>query len=143
MTTQPHDKPRTQIWSAMAPILAGLALGFTPMIATAQEQQPLDEDQEQDLADIERIVVTGSRLMTNPNIEAPNPVLSVGSEEIEARGTVRIASRTRSSRMPRRAIWSSTIASRRVLNSGMSIMRLRPCPPPPVSAFAARGFHLG
>ncbi|MGK7296817.1 MAG: TonB-dependent receptor domain-containing protein, partial [Candidatus Wenzhouxiangella sp. M2_3B_020] len=69
---------------------AGLALGFTPMVATAQDEDQTDEQETQDDADIERIVVTGSRLMTNPNVQAPNPVLTVGQEEIEARGTVRI-----------------------------------------------------
>jgi len=90
MTIHPDDKPRSPIWSAMAPILAGLALGMTPMIAFAQEQQPIDEDPEEDLADVERIVVTGSRLVTNPNVNAPNPVLTVGEEEIDSRGVVRI-----------------------------------------------------
>lgn len=90
MTKHPEDKPRSRIWSAIAPILAGLALGFTPMIATAQEPQPVDEDSEEDLTDVERIIVTGSRLVTNPNVNAPNPVLTVGEEEIDSRGAVRI-----------------------------------------------------
>jgi len=71
----------------MAPVLAGLMLGITPMMAAAQDE---GDEQEAEDADVERIVVTGSRLVTNPNIEAPNPVLSVGENEIEARGTVRI-----------------------------------------------------
>jgi outer membrane receptor protein involved in Fe transport len=71
----------------MAPILAGLAFGMLPMTAVAQDQ---DEQDEQEAADVDRMVVTGTRLITNPNVEAPNPVLSVGENEIEARGTVRI-----------------------------------------------------
>lgn len=82
---------QTPLWRGMAPILAGLAFGITPMVAFAQDESQ-DEDQEtaQDAPDVERIVVTGSRLTTNQNITAPNPVLTVGQEEIQARGTVRI-----------------------------------------------------
>src|SRR6056297_680506 len=82
---------QTPLWRGMAPILAGLALGITPMMAIAQDESQ-DEDQEtaQDAPDVERIVVTGSRLQTNSNLVAPNPVLTVGQEEIQARGTVRI-----------------------------------------------------
>jgi len=82
---------QTPLWRGMAPILAGLAFGISPMIAMAQDEAQ-DEDQEtaQDAPDVERIVVTGSRLMTNPNVQAPNPVLTVGAEEIQSRGTVRI-----------------------------------------------------
>jgi len=82
---------QTPLWRGMAPILAGLAFGMTPMIAMAQDE-PQDEDQEtaQDAPDVERIVVTGSRLTTNANVNAPNPVLTVGQEEIQARGTTRI-----------------------------------------------------
>jgi outer membrane receptor protein involved in Fe transport len=72
----------------MAPILAGLAFGIAPMAAVAQNQD--EQETEQETADVDRIVVTGTRLMTNPNVEAPNPVLSVGEAEIDARGTVRI-----------------------------------------------------
>jgi len=71
----------------MAPVLAGLMLGITPMMAAAQDE---GDEQEADDADVERIVVTGSRLITNPNVQAPNPVLTVGPEEITARGTTRI-----------------------------------------------------
>ena len=82
---------QTPLWRGMAPILAGLAFGITPMIAMAQDETQ-DDDQEtaQDAPDVERIVVTGSRLMTNQNVQAPNPVLTVGQDEIQSRGTVRI-----------------------------------------------------
>ena len=73
----------------MAPILAGFALGLTPMLAIAQDDPETDEA-ETEASDIERMVVTGSRLQTNANVQAPNPVLSVGEGEIEARGITRI-----------------------------------------------------
>jgi len=88
MTMDFHNKPRAPLWSAMAPILAGLAIGIAPMTAVAQDRD--EQQNERETADVERIVVTGTRLTTNPNVEAPNPVLSVGPEEIEARGTVRV-----------------------------------------------------
>jgi len=48
----------------------------------------------QDAADLvdglEEVVVTGSRLNTNPNLTSPVPVLSVGQQEIDSRGTIRI-----------------------------------------------------
>lgn len=45
--------------------------------------------QDADVAD-DNIIVTGTRLQTNPNLGAANPVLSVSDEEIDVRGVVRI-----------------------------------------------------
>ena len=82
---------QTALWRGMAPILAGLALGLSPMVAIAQEDTETDEaETEQEAPDIERMTVTGSRLRTNANVTAPNPVLSVGEGEIESRGVTRI-----------------------------------------------------
>ena len=66
-----------------AGILASLAMTASPVLA-----QDADEDATEETAD--RVQVTGTRLTTNPNIQAPNPVLSVGEEEIESRGIKRI-----------------------------------------------------
>jgi len=85
--TNPYNK--APLWRAMAPIMAGLVLGITPMMAAAQDNDT-DENDAEETSEVDRIVVTGSRLMTNPNVQAPNPVLTVGQDEIEARGTVRI-----------------------------------------------------
>ncbi|MDT8449681.1 MAG: TonB-dependent receptor [Wenzhouxiangellaceae bacterium] len=93
---QLHKKRRSPLWGALAPIMAGLAFGLTPLYAAAQDEQSQEEDaddaqnQEETAPDIERMVVTGSRLRTNPNVVAPNPVLTVGQEEIDARGVTRI-----------------------------------------------------
>ncbi len=47
--------------------------------------------QDDDVADSDDVViVTGTRLTTNPNLTAANPVLSVTDEEIDVRGVVRI-----------------------------------------------------
>lgn len=93
MKVELENKQQSPLWRAMAPILAGLALGIAPLSVLAQDQEAEDEQQsseEESTADVERIVVTGSRLNTNDNIIAPNPVLTVGQEEIDARGTARI-----------------------------------------------------
>ena len=41
-------------------------------------------------AESDEIIVTGSRLKVNPNLKAPQPVLSISNEEISARGVVNI-----------------------------------------------------
>jgi len=84
------ENSHTPLWRGMAPILAGLAFGLAPMLAVAQDEPQTDEQEAEDAPDVERMTVTGSRLQTNANVVAPNPVLSVGQEEIDARGTTRI-----------------------------------------------------
>ncbi len=44
----------------------------------------------QDEASDDVVIVTGTRLMTNPNLSSANPVLSVTDEEVDIRGAVRI-----------------------------------------------------
>lgn len=84
------DKKRySLLWGGMASVLAGLTLGLAPVNAIAQDDTD-DDAMEEDAPDVERMVVTGSRLSTNDNVVAPNPVLTVGQEEITARGTTRI-----------------------------------------------------
>lgn len=74
-----------------ASLFAGLILGLSPMAVMAQDQADEDENQsEEQSSDLERITVTGSRLSTNDNVVAPNPVLTVGAEEIDAAGVSRI-----------------------------------------------------
>ena len=93
MMIEKPENSRTPLWRGMAPILAGLTLGMMPMMAIAQDDPETDETEtegESEAPDIDRMVVTGSRLRTNANITAPNPVLSVGEGEIEARGVTRI-----------------------------------------------------
>jgi len=84
-----EHKRYAPLWGAMAPLLAGLTFGAMPLTVMAQDADEADETEE-DAPDVERMVVTGSRLMTNSNVVAPNPVLTVGQEEIDSRGTTRI-----------------------------------------------------
>ncbi len=63
--------------TALAGVAAvGVGAGFA---------QPAEGD-----GDVEQIVVTGTRLTTNPNLGSPSPVLGIDSEEIALRGTVRV-----------------------------------------------------
>lgn len=59
----------------------GLSLAAVQLPAFAQED---------DLQEIEETVVTGSRLNTNPNLSAPTPVVTIGEQELENRGTLRV-----------------------------------------------------
>ena len=68
-------------WALASTLIAGAGASAP---AFAQEGQ----DAESDTSD--RIVVTGSRLQTNPNLTAASPVLSVTGEEADIRGNVRI-----------------------------------------------------
>ncbi len=64
----------------------GLALASAPAFA-----QDADVSSDGDAAEEEnQILVTGSRLNVNPNLEGANPVLSVSQEQIKAQGTVRV-----------------------------------------------------
>jgi len=93
------EKRRSLLWKGMVPALAGLALGLPPMAALAQDEAPSDEETEaeqQEAPDVDRMVVTGSRLMTDSNLIAPNPVLTVGEAELESRGITRIEDLTNS-----------------------------------------------
>jgi outer membrane cobalamin receptor len=64
-------------WALTTSLLSGLAVS-APVYAQ-------DEGASEDT-----IIVTGSRLNTNPNLAAPTPVLSVTAEEVDIRGNVRI-----------------------------------------------------
>lgn len=73
-----------KIYCSSAPIALSLALISAPSFA-----QEAPEDTE--IADEEdAIVVTGSRLNVNPNLEGAQPILSVTQEDIKAQGTVRV-----------------------------------------------------
>jgi len=65
-----------------------LSLVATPLAVLAQDAEQ-DEDE---LDYLEEVIVTGSRLQQNPNLMAATPVLSVGGDEADIRGNVRIMS---------------------------------------------------
>lgn len=69
--------------------LKAWALAST-LITSAGLAAPAFAQEAEEAAPDDRIVVTGSRLQTNPNLAAANPVLSVTGEEADIRGNVRI-----------------------------------------------------
>ena len=64
-----------------------LSLVAVPMAAVAQDQ---DQNTDEEETYLEEIIVTGSRLMDNPNLASSTPVLSVSGEEADIRGNVRV-----------------------------------------------------
>ena len=87
-------KTISQLKAASAPVALGLALLAQPAYA---QIDPTDENDtvEGEVTDAvdepgDTIVVTGTRLNVNPNLEGAAPILSVSSEQIAARGTVRV-----------------------------------------------------
>ncbi len=65
----------------------GLALASAPAFA---QDADVTSDGDEAVEDENAILVTGSRLNVNPNLEGANPVLSVTDEQITQQGTVRI-----------------------------------------------------
>ncbi|UTW55127.1 TonB-dependent receptor domain-containing protein [Kordiimonas sp. SCSIO 12610] len=65
-----------------ASVVASMCLGITTA-SVAQDDAVTDDE-------VEEVVVTGSRLNVNQNLTGAAPVLTVGSEEIDVRGTIRI-----------------------------------------------------
>ena len=64
----------------------GLALAASPAFAQDVDVTTAEEEE----ADDRGIVVTGSRLNLNPNLEGAAPVLSVSQDQLQAQGTVRV-----------------------------------------------------
>ncbi len=62
----------------------------TTLLTGAGVSAPAFAQEGEEGAAEDRIVVTGSRLETNPNLAAANPVLSVTGEELDIRGNVRV-----------------------------------------------------
>ncbi|WP_199799351.1 TonB-dependent receptor domain-containing protein [Erythrobacter sp. THAF29] len=69
-------------------LAVGLVLSSAPAFAQDAEVTS-DGDTAEETSD-NQILVTGSRLNVNPNLEGASPVLSVSEEQIQAQGTVRI-----------------------------------------------------
>jgi len=65
-------------------LLSAVTMGATAVPAMAQD------------AGDDEVIVTGSRLNVNPNLTAAQPILSISSEEISARGVVNIEDLTNS-----------------------------------------------
>jgi len=91
MKRQVPGKPYSLLQAGLASILTAALMGSAPIVVAQDRQQPEAEDGEQAQdPDREQVLVTGSRLTTNDTIVAPNPVLTVSQEEIDARGGQRI-----------------------------------------------------
>ncbi|MBV7264925.1 TonB-dependent receptor domain-containing protein [Erythrobacter ani] len=69
-------------------LAVGLVLSSAP--AFAQDADITSDGDASATAEDNQILVTGSRLNVNPNLEGANPVLSVSEEQITQQGTVRI-----------------------------------------------------
>lgn len=72
--------------------LAAMMVAAPLSMAHAQDVERVSDDEaaEDSEAMMDTVRITGSRLNTNPNLAAANPILSVGDEEINARGVTRI-----------------------------------------------------
>ncbi|MEO0420508.1 MAG: TonB-dependent receptor plug domain-containing protein, partial [Pseudomonadota bacterium] len=79
-------KKSTQLRLSAGSFAVGLALATAPAFA---QDADITTDEAEETED-RGIVVTGSRLNLNPNLEGAAPVLSVSSEQIQSQGTVRI-----------------------------------------------------
>ena len=72
-------------------LAVGLVLSSVPAFAQdADDTVVIDEDGDVAVIDDNAILVTGTRLNVNPNLEGAAPVLSVGEEAIASTGTTRI-----------------------------------------------------
>ena len=81
-------KMHSKLKLAAAPTAIMLAMMAQPVMAQDADDDVTVVSEEEEAS--QPIVVTGSRLNVNPNLESPSPVLTVTSEQIAARGTVRI-----------------------------------------------------
>ncbi len=72
--------------TGVATSILGIALISAPSFA---QEAPEDTELSEDIED-EAIVVTGSRLNSNPNLQGAQPILSVSQEDIQAQGAVRV-----------------------------------------------------
>ena len=84
-------KKSSQLRLSAGSFAIGLALAASPAFAQTADVTT-DEAAEED----NQIVVTGSRLNVNPNLQSVSPVLAVDSEEISVRGVVDIEDLTNS-----------------------------------------------
>ncbi len=70
--------------------LKAWALASTLITSMGLASPAFAQESDESAEPADRIVVTGSRLQTNPNLAAANPILSVTGEEADIRGNVRI-----------------------------------------------------
>ena len=74
----------------LAASILAVTMGGVPFVAAhAQDVERVSEEEVEEAVQ-DTVVVTGSRLNTNPNLLATAPVLSIGASEVDSRGAVRI-----------------------------------------------------
>lgn len=96
--------------SRLQPLAAGIAaaffilgFGFSAVQAQTvddiddQEETAAETEEEEVDADIDRMVVTGSRIASDNTLDSPSPVVSLGGEEIRVSGEIDIAALLRES----------------------------------------------
>ena len=84
-----HMNFSKQLRLSAGSLAVGLVLSTAPAFAQDADITSEGDEAETSTAD-NQILVTGSRLNVNPNLEGASPVLSVSEEAIQATGTVRV-----------------------------------------------------
>lgn len=75
----------------LATSVLAVLMGTAPtMVAQAQDVERVSQSAGDDEAVQDTVLVTGSRLRTNPNLGSASPVLSITAEEVDVRGAVRV-----------------------------------------------------
>ena len=67
-----------------------LAASIASVVAVGYSAQVFAQEEEAATQEIDEVIVTGSRLNTNPNLSAPVPIVTIGREELTNRGTLRV-----------------------------------------------------
>lgn len=90
MSTNSQFRHAKGLFHSLIPSLA--VISFLSPIATAQQDTSIemDENNKTNLSDIEKVVITGSRLRQDGS-QAPTPVTVITSDEIEAAGKPNVA----------------------------------------------------
>lgn len=105
MINRPHLQPLTACISAA---LLTMGLGLSAVQAqTADDSDQQESDQQEEAAseteaeefapDVERMIVTGSRIESDSTLDAPSPVVSLGGENIRTSGEIDVAALLRES----------------------------------------------
>jgi len=97
MDQAPRLQPLVKgIGSALFALGFGIS-GVQAQTAEEPEDQSESEAEEQQAPDIERMVVTGSRIATDSTLDAPSPVVSLGGDDIRTSGEIDVAALLRES----------------------------------------------
>lgn len=93
-------------WPRLRPLVEGMGIALLTLgvgLSTVHAQTADDDDtgeeteESQMTPDVERMVVTGSRIESDGTLDAPSPVISLGGEEIRTSGEIDVAALLRES----------------------------------------------